>query len=768
MGSYLQAFVGAPALTSRRWNCSPIIGHISPQKVSQKKLHRAFTYFPSHIFTIESSDDRIDSESATLSSDSDYSSAEDESESVEAFAGADSQHESEDDYENDDSHSVDLDQQPTDFEDNGGSGGYGGDDYGGSGGDQERYGSDDEHRRSSNGVVLAFKNATTAAQSATSNISEALSSATSNVISWGKDIVSTVPSSVLVAMLSLLSTLFGIRYRAFRDERDAAKNRAEAARRRKMEIERELRKTYELFAAPLMKSAAKFSERLWYIVNADWSSMETSDHYANLSSLYSAYLLGRFLSYVEILKNERALLDYGFPTADRMLANILGRVQGVLCANDNTLNHIQNSEHFFKPAPHDKTLPGGPLKISPRKQAVLGDLMLRKLWKGKYNIDLEHSGEDLNRGSKAVLSFLEFVHIFEKDKRMKWWYKDIVDDFTDFERLIHKRKKGRGRNHRVGARVFVLQSALIDIVEFFDPNPHPQSIPNRHRTRLQIGPNSYAEEVRSPLSLKKLYQEIAQFRDHREHSDDRAARLSLPYGIEVFVTGKYHAGDPRMEVSEHGSCPHSHRVLIALREMGVPYHTIPILPDNKPAWFYLLNPVAQTPVIYHNGNVIADSSNIMMYVEETFGQRYKLASADHLKLAVGSSAFVRFHTHFKKWIRGDESEKEHLELELRNLDCTLRQAQFKNNGAPFLGGESFSKEDTAIVPCLHVVEVGGRRLKGWTIPRDCTSVYKYLSAARKMPSFRDSGAREDSIVCRLKAVQDIQEHHSARLADMLE
>lgn len=655
-------------------------------------------------------------------------------------------------------------------DDDDGMGNEGGNDDSGSGGNWDGNNENEgEPRRSSNGIALAFQNASNAAKSATSSVKSTLSSVASVISSWAGTVLNTVPAPVLVALISLISTVFGARYRAIRDANDAEKKRAEAARKRKMEIERELRKTYELFAAPLLKSAAKLSERLWFVVNADWSSVEHTDGFMNLSPLYSTYLLGRFFAHVEILKNERALLDYGFPTADRILANILGRVQGVLCANDETLKHIQNTEHFFKPAPHEKPLAAGPLKISPRKQTALGELMFRKVWKGKYNIDLEHSDEDLNRGSKAVLSFLEFVHVFRNDKRMKWWYEGIVDEFADLERFIHGKEKGKKRSNRVGARIFILQSTLVDVIEFFDPNPHPQSIPNRHRTRLQLGPNAFKEEVRTPLSLRKLFLELAQFRDHREHSDDRTERLSVPYGIEVFVTGKYHAGDPRMEMSEHGNCPHSHRVLITLKEMGIPYRTVSILPDNKPAWFYLLNPLTQTPVIYHNGNVIADSANIIAYLTDTFGNARKLASADHLKLAVGSSAFVRFHTHFSRWINsGDEKEKEKLELELRNLECTLRQAQEKNDGAPFLGGEAFSREDTAIVPCLHVVEVGGRKLKGWTIPKDCTSVYKYLAAARAMPSFKETGAKEDAVVCRLKASQDIREELSARLADMLE
>lgn len=757
MGAQVQAFVSFSPVLSRR-----SFGHSTVPRRSNLQVYPARVMFRRIIICCASSD------GTTKQSTEEVTKVDSDDDQV------DSDHFGED-ADHDDGAIVAVSDTDLEHGSGGGNDGGGKGNEGGNGGndgpndDEEEYGAPgDEPERSKNGMVLAFQNATNSAQSAASSAKDAILSATSTVTSWAKAVLSTVPAPVLVALISLISTVFGARYRAVRDANDAAKKRAEAARKRKMAIERELRKTYELYAAPLLKSASKLAERLWFIVNSDWSSVEHTDGSMNLSPLYSTYLLGRFFAHVEILKNERALLDYGFPTADRILANILGRVQGVLCADDETLKYIQISEHFFKPAPGEQPLKAGPLKISPRKQTALGELMLRKVWKGKYNIDIEHGGEELNRGSKAVLSFLEFVHIFKNDDRMRWWYDEVVDEFSTLERFIHGKKKGKKRSSHVGARIFILQSTLVDVVEFFDPNPHPQSIPNRHRVRLQLGPNTYKEEVRTPQSLRKLYREIAQFREHREHSDDRAERLALPHGVEVFVTGKYHAGDPRMEMSEHGNCPHSHRVLIALREMGIPHRTIPILPDNKPAWFYLLNPLTETPVIYYNGDVISDSSHIVAYLMDTFPKARKLSSSAHLKLAVGPSAFVRFHSHFSKWLNGDEEEKDRLELELRNLECTLRQAQEKNNGAPFLGGESFSREDTAIVPCLHVVEIGGRRMKGWKIPKDCVSVYKYLKAAREMPSFGDTGAKEDAVICRLKAVRMLGEDLGARLADMLE
>lgn len=260
---------------------------------------------------------------------------------------------------------------------------------------------------------------------------------------------------------------------------------------------------------------------------------------------------------------------------------------------------------------------------------------------------------------------------------------------------------------------------------------------------------------------------MAKFREHREHSND-PEKLAVPYGVEVFVTGKYDTKDPRMEISDHGNCPFSHRVLMALREMKIPFRAVSIAPDNKPAWYYLLHPMTQTPLIYHEGRVISESENIISYLMEKFPDARPLASADHLELAVGSAAFSRFHAHFMSWICGDQSALARAEYEMRQLEETLRHAQTKNGGLPFFGGARFSREDTAVVPFLHNVEVAGRRIKHWSFPEDCVAIREYLRAAREMPSFSDSGAEEEAVVRRVQAVVGAREERTERLADMLE
>ncbi|CAN8076613.1 unnamed protein product, partial [Agarophyton chilense] len=640
----------------------------------------------------------------------------------------------------------------------GGSGGGSGDDD-----DNKHDGSDDQPSEQSAPFTSQSKrNALQKVKSTASNVGSTL---TSRAASF----VNTVPAQVTVALISGFSTIMGARVKAKRDKNVAERQRAEAARKRKLQIEKQLRQVYEEVAAPILKSAAKLAERLYVIADGDWNSVESASKPPRLSAMYSAYLLGRYLATVELLKQESTLLDYGFQTADRILSNILGRVQGVLCADDESLTNMQQTEHFFQPGPNDKPLKAGILKIPPRVQTALGEILLRRLWKDKYDVVDNQMGEKrLERGSRAVISYLEFSHLMERDPTFRKWYLPVVEDFEKLEYIARSTSQGRRRRSQIGSRLYFVQSGLLDLVEFFDPLPHAKSIPYFRRNRLQIGPRRYTEEQRSPTSLYKLYRELANLRDHRVADGDVQDRLRLPYGIEVYVAGARGSADGSFQKFEHGDCPFSQRVLITLKEMGIPFKPIAIAPDAKPGWYYLLNPQNRTPCIYHDGNVVDESGHIVAYLQERFPEARRLASTDHLKLARGTPGYTRFHPHFLRWLSGDESAKKELEAELIKVNESIDMVQKKNGGMPFLGGEFFSREDTAIAPMLHNVEVAGRKVKKWSMPEQCTALKRYLEEARKVPSFSSTVALDETIVDGYGGLEKRGGERSWTLADMPE
>lgn len=580
-----------------------------------------------------------------------------------------------------------------------------------------------------------------------------------------KDITMILPAPVIVALISLVSTVSGARYKVHRDAQISQSERKAEEQKKKHEIEMHLRNTYNELASPILKSASKLAERLHILIDSEWNAIESMDSFTNNAPIYSAYLLGRYLATVEIIKRESSLMDYGLPAADRIMANILGRIQGLLSANDYLLEEMQKTEHAFKPASHQKPLKAGPLKVTPRAQTVLGELLLRKLWEDKY--EFVHSYKGLDKGSKALITFLEFSQIIEQDKVMTKWYQPLIRDFTTLETAVRRLAPEKRRSNEIGARIYFLQSGLLDLVEFFDPLPNALHVPFYRRQRLHLGPLRYNEEHRAPESLHKLYKELANIRDHRVLGGNIEQRLKVSNEVEVFVAGVYGTGDTKIERNEVGECPYSHRVLIALHEMQVPYKAVPIPPDAKPQWYYLLHPENKTPTLYHNGNVIEESGQIISYLLQKFPKARRLGSSKHLHLAVGTAAFTKFHSYFVGFLQGTENAKEKLECELRKLDRTVKAAQDVNKRGVFLGGQRFSREDTGIAPFLHNIVVAGEKLKGWSLPEDCLALRKYLEGARNSASFSDTVAKNDIIIRGYGKVA-MSEVEKWRLADMLE
>lgn len=647
--------------------------------------------------------------------------------------------------------------------------GSGNGDHGGEGDDDT--GSHGEGRKTIAFLGTGAKKAQELAAQRLEGLTNATGKAYGSLMGFTGAFIKTVPPPVIVALISLVSTVSGTRMKVRIDKQNAEKANIAAAKKKKDDIEHQLRKTYNELSAPMLKSAAKLAERLYFIIGADWGTLGDAidaKSKTNLSSTYSAYLLGRFLATVEIVKRENTLLDYGFPAADRIFANILGRIQGVLAANDYVLGEMQKTEHSFKPAGSQKALKGGPLRVSPKTQAVLGELIHRRIWSGKY--DFIETAEHISaRGNKATITFLEFSRILEKDHTMQIWYKPVIEQFARLENRIKDLPREKRRCNDVGARMYFLQSGLLDLVEFFDPGPSAKSIPSYRRRRLHLGGLRHREEQRAPQSLYKLYRELANVRDYRVAEGKRMERLRVSHGVEVYVGGTYGAGDTQVEKVERGDCPFSHRVLITLHEMGIGHKTVTIAPEAKPSWYYLLHPENRTPAIYHDGNLVEESGNIVGYLRREFPLANQLASADHLKLTVGTNAFTKFHPRFLHWMaKGNSSAKEDLEYELRKLNHTVAIAQQKNEGKPLLGGDAFSREDTAIAPMLHNIAVAGRALKGWELPKEFDALKRYLEAVRQMPSFVNTVATDDAIVRGYRHAGATGGERNWRLADLLE
>ena len=141
-------------------------------------------------------------------------------------------------------------------------------------------------------------------------------------------------------------------------------------------------------------------------------------------------------------------------------------------------------------------------------------------------------------------------------------------------------------------------------------------------------------------------------------------------------------------------CPYCARVRILLAEKEVPFETVEIELENRPAWLYEKNPVGKVPVLEEGDFVLPESRVIMEYLEERYPEPPLLPSQP-AERALVRLRFERFEDlsrpYYRVVFKGESAEA--LDAELAKLDGALA-------GSPYLAGSQFSLADVAYVPWI--------------------------------------------------------------------
>lgn len=143
-------------------------------------------------------------------------------------------------------------------------------------------------------------------------------------------------------------------------------------------------------------------------------------------------------------------------------------------------------------------------------------------------------------------------------------------------------------------------------------------------------------------------------------------------------------------------CPYAARARIVLAEKGIPYETVAIDLDDRPAWLYAKNPAGKVPVLEEDGGfVLPESAVIMEYLEERYPEP-PLLPADAAERALARLRIERFDDFGSPYYavrRGDDDARGRLDSALVALDSAL-EAQ------PFLTGSAYGLADIAYVPWI--------------------------------------------------------------------
>ena len=182
-------------------------------------------------------------------------------------------------------------------------------------------------------------------------------------------------------------------------------------------------------------------------------------------------------------------------------------------------------------------------------------------------------------------------------------------------------------------------------------------------------------------------------------------------------------------------CPYCARVRIALAEKGVPYETVVIDLDDRPAWLYELNPAGRVPVLEEGGWALPESAVINELLEERYPEP-PLLPVDPGARAAARLAIFRYEDFTRPYYalrRGQEGAEAAFADALAALDATLE-------GTPFVTGAAFGLADVAYVPWV----IRARDLLGVSL-----APYPHLDAWLARLAERPSVAAEIAVVAAL-------------------
>lgn len=143
-------------------------------------------------------------------------------------------------------------------------------------------------------------------------------------------------------------------------------------------------------------------------------------------------------------------------------------------------------------------------------------------------------------------------------------------------------------------------------------------------------------------------------------------------------------------------CPYCARTRIVLAEKGIPYETVTVDLEHRPAWLLEHNPPhGRVPVLEEDGWVLPESAVIDEYLEERFPDP-PLLPLDPAARAAARLVVFRFDDLGKPYYafrRRETGADAVLAEALTHLDAFLA-------GTPFLTGGSFGLADVAYLPWL--------------------------------------------------------------------
>mmetsp|Transcript_13965 Transcript_13965/g.37482 ORF Transcript_13965/g.37482 Transcript_13965/m.37482 type:complete len:751 (-) Transcript_13965:305-2557(-) len=590
-----------------------------------------------------------------------------------------------------------------------------------------------------------------------------------------------VPGPFIALVTAVLTTFLNQRFKVKESKVNEQKKAEEDAVADEQKRLSELADDYATYALPLLKAATYLQLELFKIGTADFEgcsgvvqdakpspkvepeSKQTSSPEPPLAILHCTYLIARLLGYIEVIRHERPLFDFGRKTRDRFFSNALGRIGFVLDAPETELRplhqlHTQNSEI---PLSEDA------LQIPTYTQTALGELMRSKRW-----IDAESFGRTSHLGQiasgvvgsgDAIIAFPDFMELYRHNNEFRAWFEPVAQSVNRVVNLYRRPGSALQVDEEAGSssnplavrchRLELLQCAVVDLMDFLDPPPAFNIIPAYYRVKRLIAPSSLdVSDIPSPI--RQLFGGLNQAprsasRPKDSFGEKHSKIVTEERTVYVFVKA---SSDP--DSSRVGDDPYSHRVVLGLEQMGIPYRLFPVDVDPifKPLWFVNVHPKGTCPVVLHDGRLVDESELILQYLHDAFPDK-RLAPSPKLARRKLRPATSEAMASWMKWLQiSERSGKATDALERQVVQNLLAVDKVIGEySKPWLGGDMPCSLDIMLIPFVYHFNVVSAKLKA--VPSlsnegapKLDALQKYFDRVTELPAFINSRASVEEIV----------------------
>jgi hypothetical protein len=292
-------------------------------------------------------------------------------------------------------------------------------------------------------------------------------------------IVTVLVTAAVSVGTTLIAVFYGPTWKDRVEARRASRQRSEALLAR--------------YSEPMARAAFDLQSRL-YSISRKWfmTGSDTPDDYRKMSTLW---LLGQFLGWIEIVRREVQVIDYGDIHRTAELQRHLFDVVDIF-----------STDSINDPA----------LRVFRGEQRAIGELMVTERISG----DSRHSDS---------MGYAAFVERFETDRAFARWFARWNDDLDVLM-----------RGEQVGARLILTQRALINLIDFFDPGwvrfPDPNErgripLPSEYWDRKRLRPASEVARFRFETEPFSIADSWAREYGLSTKRDGNVTRVVLPRGF---------------------------------------------------------------------------------------------------------------------------------------------------------------------------------------------------------------------------------------------